>query len=466
MSGRPRGLTALVSALLLGVPALAGEPAVKNLSFAQDSDRVVVHYDLEAHGPVPVRLVGSIDGGRTYALPVCAVTGDTGAAVAPGRGRTIEWAFRADHPQGLDQLDVTLDVVVRGDRYLPVPLRGRFGVELDEDYLKACLKLADAAEVGFLVFEVESPGGSVLEMEDMIDLLLEWREEHPTVRVVALGVGEVAHAAAYFVAAAADAVFLQPGAWLGAGAGPRPGGAEVAESDLAFPPELQRRIGALAERRGVSAALLDAVVRPCRLAAALAPGAGPRVVKIAGAVPPRHTLLADGAKPLRLSGSNAVLSGFAAGLVRDQQDLGRQLGHPAWASAGDAARNASRAFAADVARVLGDYESLSAMLREGFADAEAQRHEAGLAPDDAAELRELTDEISALAQAFPFVQARAEADLPGGMPGVRQRLVEMAAPSATAESAAPTRSASVRAPKARKRSEHVWTIPSYPVARS
>jgi hypothetical protein len=77
----------------------------------EERDQAVhVTYDLTSGGPAQVALVGSLDGGKTYTLKITAVSGDVGAAIQPGAGKKIVWKVRQDHPAGLDDKDVTLEV--------------------------------------------------------------------------------------------------------------------------------------------------------------------------------------------------------------------------------------------------------------------------------------------------------------------------------------------------------------------
>jgi hypothetical protein len=84
---------------------------VKNLRAYLKNGIVVVHYDLEATGPVPVMLLGSDDDGRTYRLNIHAVRGHVGEEVAPGVDREIIWEVKDDYPHAKPKA-ITLDVVV------------------------------------------------------------------------------------------------------------------------------------------------------------------------------------------------------------------------------------------------------------------------------------------------------------------------------------------------------------------
>ncbi|MBI5018052.1 MAG: hypothetical protein HZB55_21515 [Deltaproteobacteria bacterium] len=423
----------------------ADAPTISGISVDARADRFVVRYDLAAREPVGVALVGSTDGGRTYRLSIRSVEGDVGHPVPPGRGRTIEWAYRKDYPGGLGGTDLTLDVVPVGERYLTVPLHGRFGVELDEDLLRDCLRCVVAASATFVVLEIESPGGSVLEMEDMLDVLVEWKGDHPSVRVLALVRGEASHAAALFAAAAGDEVFLLPGASIGANGSAPPGGPEVLPRERDLPDGVREKVFTLAAKHGIDPTLLDALIRPQRVALALTPGAGRRVVAVPeGPVPPRHLLLSDGKRLARLTAADAVLAGYAVATVRDYEDLGRQLGRPGWVSTGDDAEKVAQAFRRQVEKTLADYENLADMLRDGLAQAEAPEGAASLDAQDAGEFLELVEDLQGLARVAPFIEARRDSDFPRGIAGLRApfealRTAAASTSAGAAASAAPTR---------------------------
>lgn len=92
----------LVSDVTTWVPG-GSAPTVSNVAFAQRTDGsglVDVTYDLQDldSATVAVTLEASSDGGATWDLTVATVSGDVGAAVAPGAGKAIVWDFAADNP--------------------------------------------------------------------------------------------------------------------------------------------------------------------------------------------------------------------------------------------------------------------------------------------------------------------------------------------------------------------------------
>ncbi len=89
--------------VITGTSAELQAPTVSNVAFAQRTDGsglVDVTYDLsDADSPtVAIDLDASIDGGSTWTYVVSTVSGDVGAGVTPGAGKSLVWDFGADHP--------------------------------------------------------------------------------------------------------------------------------------------------------------------------------------------------------------------------------------------------------------------------------------------------------------------------------------------------------------------------------
>ncbi len=100
---RLRNLIALAAALTLPTFA-AAIPAFSNVSFTQQPDgaggtEVVVAYDLvSSNGACDVELLLSTDGGVTFPISAAGATGDVGAAITPGTGKSITWPIAAQFP--------------------------------------------------------------------------------------------------------------------------------------------------------------------------------------------------------------------------------------------------------------------------------------------------------------------------------------------------------------------------------
>jgi hypothetical protein len=101
-----------LAAILLLAGASAGQNAtVSGVTLLEQGGEVVVSYDLEAQGEVPVVLMGSEDGGRIFDLLMERATGDVGTRVAPGKGRKIQWSAEKEFPGRVHATELVLKVV-------------------------------------------------------------------------------------------------------------------------------------------------------------------------------------------------------------------------------------------------------------------------------------------------------------------------------------------------------------------
>jgi len=97
---KPSLFFSVIAALAVCTASVDGAvPVVANLMAAQRTGTklVDIHYDVTADvSPVTVALEISADGGATWAAPATTVTGDIGAGVATGTGKTLTWNAGAD----------------------------------------------------------------------------------------------------------------------------------------------------------------------------------------------------------------------------------------------------------------------------------------------------------------------------------------------------------------------------------
>ena len=69
---------------------------VTNVTAEQQGQELLIHYHLEAEGPVEVLLYLSTDRGSRWEGPLKSCTGDVGPNVAPGTGKRIRWEVLKD----------------------------------------------------------------------------------------------------------------------------------------------------------------------------------------------------------------------------------------------------------------------------------------------------------------------------------------------------------------------------------
>jgi uncharacterized protein (TIGR02145 family) len=98
--------------LFLCVTLLAPAQRVSNVTAEQQGQDLLIHYHLEAEGPVEVKLYISNDLGKSWEGPLKSCTGDVGPNVAPGTGKRIRWDVLQDRELVGD--GITFKVVAKG----------------------------------------------------------------------------------------------------------------------------------------------------------------------------------------------------------------------------------------------------------------------------------------------------------------------------------------------------------------
>jgi hypothetical protein len=86
-------------ALLLALLCTAGHTRaqrVTNVTAEQQGQELLIHYHLEAEGPVEVLLYLSTDRGSRWEGPLKSCSGDVGPNVAPGTDKRIRWEVLKD----------------------------------------------------------------------------------------------------------------------------------------------------------------------------------------------------------------------------------------------------------------------------------------------------------------------------------------------------------------------------------
>ncbi len=87
------------------------KPVISNLGADDLGDKLVFTFDLTAAEPACVKLIGSLDGGKTYGMKFSGATGDLGKGVEGGANKKIVWSIKKDYPSGLTSVDLVMDVV-------------------------------------------------------------------------------------------------------------------------------------------------------------------------------------------------------------------------------------------------------------------------------------------------------------------------------------------------------------------
>ncbi|MDF1553480.1 MAG: hypothetical protein P1P84_10485 [Deferrisomatales bacterium] len=394
-------------ALLALLPTLGWGATASIREMAQQGDRVTVRYDLAAAGPMTVRLVGSSDGGHTFAMRLRSVSGDVGTGVAPGPGKVIHWDTRGDYPEGIEHLDVVLDLVVEArapdaPTYVVIPLHGKVGKEIRASVLGRCLAAALAQRPSAVVLEVDSPGGFLSELYQLLNLSLTWQREHPEQRVVVL-VREQAMSAAAVLSTSVPEIYLLPGSAIGAAMAIHIDRNKVTAVQEKFSSAYRGKARAAAEAGGHDPLLVEAMIDP-DLEVSASDGADGAVQLVKGAPPEGGRRLIGEGKLLTLTADEAVAVGLAAGVVNDYAELGGRLGHPEWREGSDAARQIVAAWKEEIQGVETDYHYLVETIKDGLSRLrQSSGTDYSAIEGNLWEVRDAVDELEQIAEDYPFM---------------------------------------------------------------
>jgi ClpP class serine protease len=406
----------LVLALALPLRAGASGP-ISNVQLEEGKKQVFVTYDLEAPGPVQVRLAGSENGGRAFTLKVRDVSGDVGPGVKPGKGKQIVWKFLSDYPNGLQDKDVVLDVRVDpkprpvGPGYFVIPVRGEVGWEITRKTLETCLAEAAFLKAEVVVLEVTSPGGLISELLDILDLLGDWQRAHPKQRLVAFVDGQAFSAAAIISAACRD-IFLKPGSAIGAALAINISARGITAVDEKFSSAFRGKARAAAEAAGHNAIVVEAMIDP-DVEVSLTQALGPKAP-----VDPalKGKLLKARGKLLTLAPGEAVECGFAKAVVKDYDELGEQLGFRGWDELTDFGRRTVAAHEKEMERVMADYDELVLRVKDGLDEIrQLSGRQVTAFTGDVWAIRKAVDEIEQLAVEYPVIAGKAARQFPSGI---------------------------------------------------
>jgi len=220
------------------------------------------------------------------------------------------------------------------NRYLEIPMKGKFGIDITAAGVEAALKEADSLRIRHVVFTLNSRGGSHWAAHDIYNVL---RQHDRAFRYYAM-VRE-ATGVALSVVVWCDEVFICPGGRVG-------GDNLVIEAEQY--PGIDRSVvllnlalsaGEDAKRHGRSASLVRAMMDPAEPAIAWKDSEGK--VRISSGTPtgiPRDRMVLEhpSGKVLTLTDRQAIDLGFARPYDGTLDGLGKELGLSGWVSGGDA----------------------------------------------------------------------------------------------------------------------------------
>jgi len=406
--------------------ALAAQRAVNIRLDQTDDGRVLVTYDLEdGDASVNVKLSGSDDGGKTSSLKTFSVSGDIGK-VSPGKDKKIIWNASRDYPDGIDDLDIVLDIVVEkikpdGPTYFVIPIKGAFGAEVEKDVIEKCLAEAERIGPDAVIFEFDSPGGKISELFDLIDLLAPWAEKHPEIKLAAFIEKEAFSAAAIFSMICRD-IYMTSNAAIGAAMAINinVGHGKITAVDEKFSSAFRGKSRAAAEAGGHNPLLVEAMMdQDVELSLIKIPDGSADIV---AGVPEKYegdgeaSLLIAKEKLLTLTPSEAVDCGLAAGIVNNYEELGKALGFDGWTEASAAGRDLVKRHEDEIKKNVAYFESLVQTIEESIGKVkQASGYQLSPIAGNIWEVRTTIDDIEYLAEQYDYIADKLYARFPHGL---------------------------------------------------
>lgn len=202
--------------------------------------------------------------------------------------------------------------------YYVIPIKGEIGKDAQKESVKQAMRLAKNKNAGYIVFEIDSPGGSVAETEEILDMMA----QNSNQRHVAI-VTKALSSAAVLSMACPD-IFVQKGATIGAAvpisSGPTP--APIEEKVLSAIRAMARSAAELGDHntlliQGMMEADLELGVSMKDGKPVVAAGHDGKVLKTKGQI-------------LTLTAHEAVDCGLARAVVSDEEGIGKSLGLAHW----------------------------------------------------------------------------------------------------------------------------------------
>lgn len=206
-----------------------------------------------------------------------------------------------------------------GAPYVVLPLRGAIGEDVTADALRAGLDQARAANPKIVILAIDSPGGSIGEMWQMTDLLIDASRDMQIIAYV-----KSAYSAAAVVAMCCKQVYMKPEGVIGAAVPFKMTENGPADVDAKFRSAIQAKIRATTAQ-GEHADLLIRGMSEADLEIYLTQENNQPVLKTEG---PGKLIKAKG-QILTLTADEAVECGLAK-ISPNMSDLGSQVAGGAW----------------------------------------------------------------------------------------------------------------------------------------
>ncbi|MEI6972727.1 MAG: ATP-dependent Clp protease proteolytic subunit, partial [bacterium] len=206
----------------------------------------------------------------------------------------------------------------KGAPYVVIPLRGAIGDDVTADALRAGLAEARLANPEFIILEIDSPGGDIGQMVDMLGVL----KAVTDAKIIAYV--KKAHSAAAIIAMSCSQVYMRPGATLGATVPFRMTANGPADVDAKFRSVVEAQMRS-ATQRGGHADLLIRGMSEIDLELYLTEDNGKPSLRTSG---PGKCIKSKG-QILTLTTAEAVTCGLAHA-VQSMEELGTKVCGGAW----------------------------------------------------------------------------------------------------------------------------------------
>lgn len=209
---------------------------------------------------------------------------------------------------------------VTGPTYLIIPVKGEVGKEVTASAISQCLTIAEEVKPDVVILEIDSPGGSVAELGEILKEI----GKHKDLRFAA-HINEAASAAAILTLSCKE-ICVRPTATLGGSVIYRttPGGtpANIEEKMQSLRRAEWR---AIVETAGHNPLLVEGMMRTDIVLGLLRQGDKTTVVEGSG-----DRVLKPAGRILTFTGKEAVECGVAIGMAETPAEMGKHLGFDSW----------------------------------------------------------------------------------------------------------------------------------------
>ncbi len=251
-----------------------------------------------------------------------------------------------------------------GETYFVIPIEGTFGVQITNSVFTKCLNLARGANPTVVILDINSGGGALAELVDMLETLKKFQD----LRTVAYV--RQASSAAAFLAMSCKEVVLAPTGSIGGCVVFRLGPDGTPQNiEEKFSSIYRARFRSMATDAGHDPLLIEGMMRD-DIVLSLIEGEGATKVVEDGS----GKILKKQGKILTLTAKEAVACGLALGVADTVDASGELLGMKQWRQLPPSAIKIHHAWKRQVDKVVREYDSAIEQARGFYDDAVAASH--------------------------------------------------------------------------------------------